>query len=615
MANNYQYTEGAGYTYQFGNQPNHLMLPMEILHIINEYVAGGRFNKPNEPGNFSGKLPPHVCLVNRHWSHIFTPVLYTHFMFHGNVNKLKSLWGFLRTVVQRQELAAHVKELTLTTWDIFADFHPDDMREAFMLIWENTKLFDMFCTPETLKPTRNAATLPEMAYAWFRANYLNKSSETIKHGQRAGIKAWYAKAFYKLHREWMKPLLAQVLDDRTDSARRTLRTGQLALGIDGGRVPYQGPLVALLIAVCPELLRLNCDVWGAGLDPYYERVMRIATGKHPLPAVFRNRHPLSRLEVLRLAGRQPPVRGLGTNTHRGEVSLSDVIPYWQLPNLKDLTVLNATMYNAIAETKIPSTIQSITLRGEFSHLHLPSLFALTPNLRHVSLKIATHDSIVDHTSPNGPFRYGWTWRMLYRLKDQLEYLDLHQSPFPDDLQHIPTTDENGDPVVPYCPPLREFTNLRQLNITPMGLYGHQCDHMEGHKFPNHLPPNLISLGIYTDDHPWTQNYFTMLDTELEGAAKAGTVVNGGSLRAIVVDRDGGLLPTEKLEAVARLNGMFFDFDGQKYLLFAGKKTRWGHMNTDSDREYWEDLEDEYEPWRVIPRGMEVSGIKGRLRVE
>jgi hypothetical protein len=125
--------------------------------------------------------------------------------------------------------------------------------------------------------------------------------------------------------------------------------------------------------------------------------------------------------------------------------------------------------------------------------------------------------------------------MLRAFSDHLEYLDLYHSSAtimssaPDLFDDFPLSEEDTE-VTPFCPPLTEFTKLRQLNITPLGLAGYQCAHPAGCKFRNHLPPKLESNGIYMDPGDWAREHFHSLDRELEGIALKGSRNGGGCVR-------------------------------------------------------------------------------------
>jgi hypothetical protein len=161
---------------------------------------------------------------------------------------------------------------------------------------------------------------------------------------------------------------------------------------------------------------------------------------------------------------------------------------------------------------------------------------------------------------------------------------------------------------PFCPPLSQFTKVRQLNITPLGLHGYLCTHRDGRKFSNHLPPNVQSVGIYTDAGDWVKRYFNNgLDEELEGvasAARLGAVV-GDSTHA-------GTIDTQKLRAACGEKGIFYSQDGERYLFYCGTKTSWGDTNDGSPQGTQQGPISQRDPGRVIPRGMVVHDGRGRL---
>lgn len=101
--------------------------------------------------------------------------------------------------------------------------------------------------------------------------------------------------------------------------------------IDSG---YANPLVALILAHCPNLGRLLLHNWE--IDPFLKWILQVAVsstshGKPPGPGIaFQN------LDTLSLWARYP-TRG-SIDYPQGSVYLSEEHPYYLLPRLKDLTV-------------------------------------------------------------------------------------------------------------------------------------------------------------------------------------------------------------------------------------------------------------------------------------
>ncbi|KAL4960047.1 uncharacterized protein BDV14DRAFT_149455 [Aspergillus stella-maris] len=647
--------------YQFGDQPQRLILPPEILQMINEYIMGGRPDRPD----YLKSVPPQLCRVNSTWNRIFTPALYAHYKFQGGINNLSSLYNFLHTLVHRPERSKMVQELTLTTWDIHEDlqFEPRNLRQTFLLLWRYTDIFDRCWAIRRLKQTDHNSLANRQAFKSFCATCL-WSDGTIKTEWKEPLKAAYAVAHDKIHCLWLDPVLKLVLGDLVLSGMvgHGKATGPAALASI-----TQTPLTALIIALCPNLIRLNCDVWGVGEDPFFERIVRIATGNYPLPRAFRGKYrPMHKVESIQASGREMLVNPCYPSPSRGKTSISDYKNYWHLPRLKSLTILNAEMARDL-KIRHPSTIEQLTLMGGSLQPHLPSLLSLTTNLRQLSLFIDVEYSVspldldddYDNDTeglPTGLLQYPQIWTMLSHLKNQLEYLDLYQTALcppststSNTTAHNPpffATDDPRDPsahIPPFCPPLTEFSKLRQLSIPLIGLYGHDCEHEPGTKFANHLPPRLESLGLYAhaEDAPWTEQYFAPLDIELENIALSATPSSCPSsstprtpkikanphLRAIVgaefqyntksnpqhKNKIYPFLnhPAAKMDLAAKKVGIYCNVAGDTHMVFCGLMTIWGLMNCTLLRGSLGVLE-KMDVGRIVPRGLSVYGVKGRL---
>ncbi|KAJ0425216.1 hypothetical protein BJY00DRAFT_308543 [Aspergillus carlsbadensis] len=600
-------------TYQFGNLPK---LPLEVLDQINEYLTGGNPHKPY----YFGSVDSALCEVNSLWNRIFTPLLYAQFSYHGNINNVWSLWGFLRTLSERPDLAAQVNELTITTWDIYEPFVSTDMAWDTEFITEFSHLFRV-----------EAASSQGGLSAYFT------QAGHIRAAYRERMKAWHANAHYMWNQQWAAPLLRafampQIPDTLPDSilthADRALYNGQMHQG-------HQGPLAALTIALCPNLRRLNYDLWDLGQDSWFSRLVGYATGRNPLPPALANNPPMQNLEVVRLAARM--VKPIGAPARRG---LSEIADLYKLPAIRELTWMNAVMPRLFdppqpggGSSPNPSTIQRLTINGDLVRgPQIPSLLPWMQNLRQLSLKMTGDYAHTTHDPSDGPIRWSWLWKQLYFLRDQLEFLDLYQRPFPltGTEQFVFETRIKGGKdgkggkdakemveMEGFCPPLAEFSKLVQLNITPLGLYGYDCQHAQGKRLRAHLPPKLISLGLYTDDDgKWVDNYMPNLATELENIAIGGSEVEGGTLKAIVIDdpKAGENITSAKLETAARRLGMFYSGEARTFLFYAGTETIWGGMNDPVVRKIvLKSGGEERKPERVIPKGMVVHDVKGTLR--
>lgn len=638
-------------------------LPQEVLDMINQYLVGGNPKAPD----FMGEVPAHLCRVNSTWHSTFTPMLYANYRYEGDVNRIGSLWCFVRTIVQNKDLASLVRELTFTTKFTSRHLEKKTREGAFEILRQYKDKFQKYCQGY---PARNGdCSIPDdMTLAWFSeacppapeilswrdaeywdsdyegadyedadyghvgyrdADYGDEDEEEDQdphHLNEDILHEWYIFSHYEHHRWWLDPVLELFTEEKAKCAKIMLRQRSefyTHLGNDvGSNQDFQMPLMAVIIARCPQIVRLSMDTWEQ--DPFLEEVMAMATGERP---ICRRGRPLANVERVRVGGPANSFR-----SHR--TSMSHYKSYWSLPKLKELVMLNADI-SADLESQTPSGIEHLTVQSEdFLQPHLSTLFTSISNLRCLTLGLQ-----VDHTVrrwypdaetgevlPDGPHQYLRVWRIISHLKNTLCFLELYQDKRdfglpPSESLPVFATDRgwNGGELPHFCPPLGEFTKLRQLNIPVLGLHGHNCEHEEGTKFGNHLPPNLESLGLYADGGNWMDRHFCALDHELESIAVAGSMGRGGSLRAITCDVPTGTATgssvTKRMKDAALANGIMYISNVKNYLFYGGLHTFWACCNiTQFSRDSWvdESFIERKDPGRVIPRGMTVHGYKGRL---
>ncbi|KAL4905245.1 hypothetical protein BDW74DRAFT_178250 [Aspergillus multicolor] len=602
-----------GVAYQLGDQPTNLILPQELLDMINAYIVGGRPGKQN----YFGRVPAQLCLVNSTWRRIFTPLLYATFRFTGNVNNLLSLWSFIRTLYQNPELGPLVKELTLTTWHI---------HEPLTL---ESKDVDAFCDllniyggipdGQSIACFRENLALV-MGVHGFLSHEFNGKPHTVMSQLNTALKERYATALYAQNRIWFDCLFELLVGsaDLVPAMQRTLLTGMLNSG-------YQIPLAVVAIALCPNLVRLNYNFAHAGRCIFFHRLLSLATGSRSLPEVYLNHSPMGNLEVLNIGGQ---------TTESGDfvsVMISDCVPYWLIPSLKSLSILNADemRYPLLNSTCQFSGIEHLTIEGKAVIPHLGSLFAQMLRLSKLSLHLNVHYAYRgDDVNPTGPAQWPGIWEMLSGLKERLVYLELCQDAFVFSEESHPTlpffetSGEDGAPLEAFCPPLKEFTKLRHLHIPVFGLYGHDCEHEHCAKLASHLPPNVESLAIYGASEPWVPFYFPDFDRELEAVITTASPnptylhtnnnTSEGNLCALIYDginstnKNHGAL-VKRVSAAAAKHGALFIHPGEEYLLQGGELSTWGLLNMKMQFEWVDELVASMDPGRVVPRGIVVGG--------
>ncbi|KAL2815733.1 hypothetical protein BJX63DRAFT_389523 [Aspergillus granulosus] len=170
------------------------------------------------------------------------------------------------------------------------------------------------------------------------------------------------------------------------------------------------------------------------------------------------------------------------------------------------------------------------------------------------------------------------------------------------------------PNVTVCPPLTEFTKLRQLCVPILVLTGHNCTHGDNHLLTAHLPPNLESLGLYTSGSELFDQYIDDYERCL-----AEIVPAAEHLRAIILDNVSGVnehqLHDTKLERAAYRKGIWYKPEGPRFLFYGGWETPFGQTcvrgRTERELQRIQYTRDNMPRW-VIPVGMKVFGFAGKL---
>ncbi|KAL2823725.1 hypothetical protein BDW59DRAFT_163092 [Aspergillus cavernicola] len=556
-------------------------VPTEIWLSILHQIIGVNIATDNYSSLFT-TVPAALCLVNRQWNQIFTKSLYHQFRTTCHPKHNRTLWNFLRTLVLRPDLARHVRQLTMISTGLFASYAPLTIGE---LIATNRNLYN-----ENLVRTASRQAGWEVPGFW---------------------RPWYSRAD-NYHSgngrtDWNLGLEAnRMLSQAWDFVRRLE---------DGSQDPdalermyhghYHAPLLALIIAHCTNVKHLYMHT--PTTYAFFEDVMSWAT--HTAKKKERGRPgflPLQKLESLHLA---PALQRYPNDNARIGTPVPTTIDkdraYHLLPMLKELVVMGAqiSFEPGLSEK---STVEKLTLAytipADFS---LDRILPTFTNLRQLTLKIKSEQHL------HGPALHADLWTLFHPLADTLEYLDLHQSHFQflNPANPFPDNDE-----LEFCPLLHRFTKLKYLSTTPLILYGHQCSHDAPWKLQSHLPPNLISLGLYTENMDWLPDHIEDFENEL-----AGLVVGGAArgLRAIVIDSaHDGQLPMTALRDAADTLGLFFRANGGRYLFFGGVETPFDDVSrpgVPAARALYK-LE-EKRVAECLPEGMEVHSFKGRLGAE
>ncbi|KAL4883968.1 hypothetical protein BJY04DRAFT_183609 [Aspergillus karnatakaensis] len=320
--------------YQFGEGPEHLILPQEIVDIINEYVVEGR---PDDV-HFSGSVSKQLCLVNRYWNRVFTPKLYARFEFPGDINKLDSLWFFLRTLVQRPDLAALVRDLTFTAIHRRTRLETKKMMKPFRTAWYSSSDLQEYVHGELQYyvqdklPSELLSYDADMILPYFRElpddDWMNYYLGEVVNG-------FYTEDLYEIHKSWFPEiLLRSVFLDLHSSAQGYLARPYV-------RDNYLTPLIALAVALSPNLANLSCASPISMADPLFQRILNIALKQSPCPTALEGRLPMDKLKVIR-------ARDAPYDPEESPIPELNIRDYWGLPNTRDLTFVNLEIGGGLA---------------------------------------------------------------------------------------------------------------------------------------------------------------------------------------------------------------------------------------------------------------------------
>ncbi|KAL2830727.1 hypothetical protein BJY01DRAFT_254508 [Aspergillus pseudoustus] len=593
----------SGITHPFNPQ-----LPPEVCSWIFELAVGGKIREvgypsPLELGGWRR--------VNKSWNSYLTPLLYSSFVYHGNPNKIAGLWSFLRLVVMDAEKAAYVRQLTFTAMEMELEFNPKKASDVLFEIYKN--VVDVWFNG----PIADVSDLDEVGRQ-LNETYLTAHGR-IKLDVRTEIRDLYYRALFQKNRHWLSDVMHDIGFDQAGHLGEGMheRADRILFKSD----PYSGyhcPLVAIILAHCPNLRELNMQVWPSKEDRWLNVILGDATERWPGTSLSLKTRPLQQLRYLAIAPK--PDRSFADTVTNSPCVIDDHRPYFRLPRLEEFSALHTEIAKSVFETKTPSKITALAINGpELDKIRLPKVLALTPNIRYLSLSIAGDAHILQTGVPHkthlrGPALYTELWKALLPLKDQLEYLDLHQG-------HMHDYDYRTwfleRPDIAVCPPLAKFTKLRQLNVPLLVLAGHNCTHGDTSLLTAHLPPHTLeSLGLYTGGAGHLDKYTEDYERCLAEIVPAAT-----HLRVIVLDNSMSGAPNEpqlhdtKLERAARKRGIWYTVNAGDYLFYGGWETPFGQAcvrgRTGRDLQRIQFVRDDAPRW-VVPVGMKVFGFEGRL---
>ncbi|KAL2809648.1 hypothetical protein BJX63DRAFT_435024 [Aspergillus granulosus] len=373
------------------------------------------------------------------------------------------------------------------------------------------------------------------------------------------------------------------------------------------RQGYSAPLIAIIYAHCPGLVRTHAHL--AAKDVFHSDIVSWAgygaTGENrPQAIAFQKLESLSIKPAMSVDERGRPMTA--EQVGPSEITLTNC--YYRLPKIKEIFMMPARVRIGGLDPyhiEYESPIQKLTLEiHKSSRFDYDAFFPMLKNLRQLSLILPRADS-----RNHGPVLHHKLWTVLDHLNDRLEYLDIYQGDFittPGGPILCTTTDSY------FCAPFAKFTRLKYLATTPLILNGHQCQHTPGTKLAAHLPPNLISLALYTENNSIERDYIFDLSTE-ETNLVAEAAATGIQCITLDSDIDGPFPISAMVSEAQRHPRLIFQYNEPDSMLFGGEQAPFADFSRERFRvEACRVKRRRTKIPSIIPKGLEVLGWKGEL---
>ncbi|KAL3462395.1 hypothetical protein BJX64DRAFT_288296 [Aspergillus heterothallicus] len=609
----------------------HPRLAQEINDLIFDTICGGTV--------ISGRIlaPPSLDLltVSQTWYSHLIRYRYATFKYDSRPDEAEKLWGFLKTIASNPDNRFLVRNLHLTTMYLYDDtILPRNIQRAFAIIWAwGPRKFRWrrdHRQDTVLLPGETEPQTAQQIFRWLELVYLEPNQLVIKPEWRKVILRWYHMALYNKNKRWFESAMKRIGFHR-GPGELFKKAGQcLSNGVP--EAGYQCPLIAVLVGHCPELRRITAHVWHSEDDRWMDRIMNYATTPNRMWVAYSQfgaRPPLQKLQRLhaaarkvmhfeRVAGNDPTGRPVYDGVQYPFVVDNPGRDYWRLPALKDFMALSVTGHRSIQALNSASRIEQLMLNSRIMfQLHLSSWLRWCSGLRAFSIRLPADEfgSVSDPNEDNGPRLWNDLFTALRGVQDRLEYLDIYQQRIYPDTQSFANWFDVNAPA--FCPPLPNFTALRQLNIPLTLLAGWRCTtHGHAQRMSSHLPLNIRTLGLYTMDPGTLRQIINPQDVRYELVNMVQTAAKNG-LDCLVWDSSHAR--TQALEDGAMLaeantrNLYVVNTDAADVLLCAGRETMPYYTMLDRSTEASvRNLVQGRRPWDVIPIGLTIHGIVGKM---
>ncbi|KAL3497222.1 hypothetical protein BJX62DRAFT_231833 [Aspergillus germanicus] len=546
--------------------------------------------------------------------------IFDHYSFDSNANNIEDLWDFVEQVVTQPNRGLELRQLTFTTVNLYKKFEPQDVRHVLLTTFRHGDRY--------LRQPKGAAQAH------------NQPSLVDNDNTIFAISQWYHRALYIRSKPWLLQAFRDIGFDQGATAGQSDLLTQASKVLQAGK-PLDGyhlPLIALALAYCPNLARLTLHIWPEATDPWLRRIFHYAVGRQG----FVNFNtlgtpPFRRLRTVNTAPKldRRGTTGLPVANEHEPVSITNVeLPFHRLPALQEAVLYHvktdATFRALLNIPENHTRIEKLLIIGPiYGQLALGGWVVFSTRLRQLSIRVPGNEwpfhapggHLVDDADPleyTGPHIWPGLWYMLFRVRSQLEYLDLYQD-LVSDIEYAHWSNSN-QLLQPFCFSFAQFPVLRHLTISPLIMGGINCRHIQPNRLRAHIPPNVETLGLYGANIHYLHGY--PVDPRAIQAEIQGITADAHELRCLILEsRLRGHLPPgafrsryRHAHADAALKGIQLRHDGENTMFYGGKGT-WIGRSIMEDAESWTrrlfDMESRHS--EVIPQGLVVHGIEGKLQ--
>ncbi|KAL4903808.1 hypothetical protein BDW74DRAFT_179399 [Aspergillus multicolor] len=340
---------------------------------------------------FGRPLPTEIVRdILEYANEVFTPIVYSKFSFDGHPNRIEKLWKFTQMVVTNPQRAAMVRQVIFTSFKIWRRGQPKPVQAGHILVttWRHDETMVPIPAAERWPARTDSDKLARKLLLEQLAKLYGK--ERVLSAVALGLAIYYPRALYKQARPWLDEAFQAGFDKRPNDlegrARKVLDDGDHWNG-------YSLPLLALILAYCPNIKNLNIHDWTEAHNPWFGRLLGYAVGRKT-DLLQLGHLPLQKLDRLVHAPRIGwSVEYVEDQREEKPCVISEANRlFYRLPALKAFSAYVVKCTSSISQLnprENASKIEKLTLYSPtLNDLRLNSLLALCPNLKQFSIHLS-----------------------------------------------------------------------------------------------------------------------------------------------------------------------------------------------------------------------------------